>query len=483
MTSQLETTQTLPHSPRGRVAGRARAGLILLFSLLILLGLVASAGALILPREGKIAAGVRIADLSVGGLSREDASRQLAAYWEAAGGRITLQAGPYQRTATFQELGIHPDLDATLTAALAMGRAGNPFARVADAWRVRQNGAEVQPVFMLDPIRAKAVLGAFGASIDHAPVDAAARWDAGTKKVIIVPEQPGAKLDIHAALLLLQSAVLLPLSAGDAAPPTLALPYREKAAAITADALSQVDTVLGTYTTSYATSTRNRASNVETAARALNGAVIQPGAVFSFNDTVGPRDAENGFKVAPVISGGQLKPGVGGGTCQVSTTLYNAALLADMAIVLRSHHSLPIHYAPLGRDATVSYGALDLRFRNKTDAPVVIETHAEKRHLTIRLIGKGPAPEVTILRTNIGTFPPHVRTIKDPALPVGVTKVDDKGKAGHTVTVIRVVGEGPDATREVISNDRYVGETKVIRVGTGKPASPLNTPATEAIPE
>lgn len=475
MASQQTDTSTTTRPPvRGRAIGRARAGIVTLFALLILLGLAVSAGALILPRDDKIANGVTIAALPVGGLTREDAGRRLSDRWEAANGQLTLQAGPYQHVAALDELGIHPDLDATLSAALALGRAGDPFTRVVAAWRVRRHGADVQPVFTLDADRAKAVLAAFGDTIDHAPIDATARWDAAAGKVSIVPEQPGAKLDIPASVKLLQAQVLPILSSGGDSPDTLTLPYREKAAAVTADSLQHIDTVLGEYTTTYRTSTANRASNVETAARALNGVIVQPGAVFSFNEIVGPRDASRGFKIAPVISGGQLKPGMGGGICQVSTTLYNAVLLANMGIVMRSHHSLPIHYAPLGQDATVSYGALDFRFRNTSPAPVLLETQAGNRRLSVRILGQGPAPKVTILRVGLGSFGPRVTTIKDPTLPVGMIKVEKKGAPGRTVTVIRVVGDGPDAVREEISHDRYIGEAKVVRVGT-KPIDQLPT--------
>jgi uncharacterized protein YabE (DUF348 family) len=114
----------------------------------------------------------------------------------------------------------------------------------------------------------------------------------------------------------------------------------------------------------------------------------------------------------------------------------------------------------------------------------LVETHAANRRLTVRILGQGPAPKVAILRTKLGSFGPRVTTIKDPALAAGTTKVEKKGVPGRTVTVVRVVGDGPDAVREVISNDRYNGEAKVVRVGTKAadptaPVEPSPTTSTE----
>ena len=175
-----------------------------------------------------------------------------------------------------------------------------------------------------------------------------------------------------------------------------------------------------------------------------------------------------------------MKPGIGGGVCQVSTTLYNASLLAGLRIVQRSHHSLPIHYAPPGRDATVVYGAIDFRFRNNTDAPIMVEAHTAQRKLTVRLLGQGPVPVVKIERGTLIRMPVSTITRKDPSLPAGQRVLVSAGKPGIKVTVTRIIGEGAEAVRETLSNDRYLGEPAVVRVGTGPaaPPEPAPVPAT-----
>lgn len=155
---------------------------------------------------------------------------------------------------------------------------------------------------------------------------------------------------------------------------------------------------LAKYTTYFDSSNRNRSTNVRLATKALNGKIIKPGNTASFNKIVGKRTAARGYRVATVYNGGSQEQGIGGGICQVSSTLFNASLLSNMKIVERHYHSLPIGYVPLGRDATVSYGSLDYRFRNNLDVPIKISTtYNSSGSITVKILA------------NYGTKIPKVR--------------------------------------------------------------------------
>ncbi|MDH7569779.1 MAG: VanW family protein, partial [Armatimonadota bacterium] len=131
----------------------------------------------------------------------------------------------------------------------------------------------------------------------------------------------------------------------------------------------------------------NRTQNVRLAARALNGTVIPAGAVFSYNQAVGPRLEALGYRVAKIFLRGRILDGVGGGVCQVASTVYNAALESGLPIVERARHSRPVPYVPEGRDATVSYGGVDLKFRNPFNAPLLIQTRVAGSSLTVSIYG------------------------------------------------------------------------------------------------
>lgn len=144
---------------------------------------------------------------------------------------------------------------------------------------------------------------------------------------------------------------------------------------------------LASYSTSYGGSTSNRCANVARAANLINGKVLASGEVFSFNDTVGKRTTENGFYTAKEYINGKSVDGIGGGTCQVSSTLYSAVLYADMNIVERLNHMMSVGYIPLGQDATVSDSGVDFKFKNSSDYPVKISAYANGSTLTISIIG------------------------------------------------------------------------------------------------
>ena len=158
------------------------------------------------------------------------------------------------------------------------------------------------------------------------------------------------------------------------------------------------ETSLGSYSTSYGTSTANRCANIARAASLINGTVVAPGEVFSFNDTVGHRTKENGFYTAKEYVDGQSVDGIGGGTCQVSSTLYSAVLYADMNIVERLNHMMTVGYIPLGQDATVADGGVDFKFRNSSDYPVKVSAYTSGATITVSIIGTAwePAREVKI---------------------------------------------------------------------------------------
>lgn len=162
------------------------------------------------------------------------------------------------------------------------------------------------------------------------------------------------------------------------------------------------EVALSSYSTNYSGSTANRAANVARAASLINGTILAPGETFSFNDTVGDRTKENGFYTAKEYVSGKSVDGIGGGTCQVSSTLYSAVLYADMDIVHRENHMMTVGYLPLGQDATVAYGSVDFKFRNNSEYPIKIAATTGGGNITVSILGTqwSPKKEVKISNTS-----------------------------------------------------------------------------------
>ena len=215
------------------------------------------------------------------------------------------------------------------------------------------------------------------------PVDAYYKIENNT--VEVVPEQFGRYINKA------EVEPVLPLIKEGAEP--VKIPVYISNPSVTAETLKAklfADT-LGSYSTYFGGG--NRGSNVARAASLINGKVLAPGEIFSFNDTVGRRTRANGFLTAKEYVNGQSVDGIGGGTCQVSTTLYSATLYADMNIVERECHMMTIAYAPLGQDATVADGSIDFKFRNSSDYPVKIVATTSGGKITVSIVGTSWEPK------------------------------------------------------------------------------------------
>lgn len=229
---------------------------------------------------------------------------------------------------------------------------------------------------------------AFDALVYKDPVDA--RYEVADNNVTVVPGETGRYINKDEAMPLLQNVY-------EGCQP-VKIPYYVSQPAKTAAMLQEklfADT-LGSYSTSYGSSDSNRRANIARAAELINGTVLAPGEVFSFNDTVGYRTKENGFHPAKEYVDGQSVDGIGGGTCQVSSTLYSAVLYADMSIVERLNHMMTVGYIPLGQDATVADDSVDFKFKNSSDYPVKIHAYTSGATITIDIIGTQWYPPRTV---------------------------------------------------------------------------------------
>ncbi len=229
---------------------------------------------------------------------------------------------------------------------------------------------------------------------------------------------------------------------------------------------------LGKFTSDYSSSSKDRASNIKLACEKINGYVLLPGEEFSYNEVVGPRTLERGFKIANVYVGNTTQPGIGGGICQVSSTMYNAVVFADLEITERRNHTLPVAYVPMGRDATVSYDFIDFKFKNNTSMPIEIRTTAENGINTVIIFGTDEHPnrEIKIETSRTGTTAPKVVVEKDPELLVGTVTVKSKGSNGSSYSSYKVVYEnGTEISRTHLANSVYAGTDRVEIHGTKKP--------------
>ena len=227
--------------------------------------------------------------------------------------------------------------------------------------------------------------------------------------------------------------------------------------------------LLGAYSTTYSTRNTNRSTNIRLASEKVNGTVIMPGEVFSYNTTVGKRTAAAGFKSAAVYVGGEVTTGIGGGICQVSSTLYNAVLLANLEIVERHNHGFNPGYVPASRDATVSWGGPDFKFKNDRTYPVKIICSGTGGTINFKIFGLLEENECEVEIQSYITKYISYRTInkEDSSLAKGQTKVLQSGSNGCKSVAYRILKQnGEVVSKTLLSQDTYNPHNKIVAVGT-----------------
>jgi vancomycin resistance protein YoaR len=323
---------------------------------------------------------------------------------------------------------------------------------------------------------ASAWFTALSRRVDKPPVDAT--WAISSSGIRVVPDQAGYVLDVPRSA----KAVLRAALVTDPALRSAKLIVEKSAAArSTSEARAmQIRGLVASYQTFYG-GEANRIHNVQLVAHLVDGHVIAPGAVFSFNEATGARTAAKGFKEAPVIINGELKTGLGGGVCQVSTTVFNAAYEAGLPILARTNHALYISHYPQGRDATVNYPDVDLKFVNDTGHWLLLRTWVGSSSLTVALYGTpGHRRVVSETRPLLVAGKTPVKKVSDPTLLAGRQVVEESGEPPRTTSVRRIVYDASGKVlHDTVFYSSYVGEPAVIRVGTKPNPQTTTTTTTE----
>jgi vancomycin resistance protein YoaR len=304
-------------------------------------------------------------------------------------------------------------------------------------------------------------------ALNRQPQDAT--WSASGSVVRVVPELVGRAVNVPATAENMVRAALSPTNRN-----ALIVVQTKHAKRTTKDAQAMgIKELVSSYTTEFG-GVPNRIHNVQLVSHLVDNTLIAPGATFSFNGTTGDRNASKGFLEAPVIVNGELTTGLGGGVCQVSTTVFNAAYEAGLKITARTNHALYISHYPQGRDATVNYPDIDLKFVNDTKAWLLLRTFVSTYSLTVNLYGTSPHRRVVSQTAPlVVTGHPPTEWDKDPSLPKGTKEIIASGSPPLSTSVHRWV-YAPDGKLlyDTVWTSHYVGDKRIIHIGTKPPAKP-----------
>lgn len=310
----------------------------------------------------------------------------------------------------------------------------------------------------LDRDKAQKLLLELKPKVDKAPLNA--YLDLEARKIL--DDTPGQGLDVWGSLPRL-------LAAARTGAPKVELAMIPVPAAVTKAGLGidDISHVMGHYTTRFPVGDRDRNFNLKLAASKLNGVVLKPGVEWSFNDTVGERSEKEGYKIAHVITAGEMVDGLAGGTCQISTTLFGAVFYAGIDIVKTTNHSRPSAYTPLGFDATVVWPNTDLKLKNPYDFPVVIRYVVANGEATVEVLGKPRPYDKIVFERHITEREPFSSEERlDEEIAKDETNIDQEGFDGIKLTRFRKFFKDGKLVKQNKWDVVYKPVTEYIRRGT-----------------
>jgi vancomycin resistance protein YoaR len=349
----------------------------------------------------KIAPGIKIAGVPVDGLAREEALQKVRDWARRQLLSPIVFTAPSSGKSwklTLANLDGKFDLEGAVTEAFGVGKDDNMFEKI--YWGERERGVEITPKLTINEIKIDEALGRIGKEVNRPPKNARAKMDSDGALVLSEHHAKGLTLDEATTKKSLLKGGVQSLSDGEETKVVIL----EKKPAVTDDLLGKVGTLMGSFSSYYGFSSGDRSHNIAHAARKIDGTLLGPGEEFSYNKIVGPRERGYGWRMGHMYVNGTVIDSLGGGVCQVSSTLYNAALFADLKITERRCHSSRVTYLPAGRDATVAWDSQDFKFANNTDGPIYIGAKTNGARLTFRIYGTAaPKRKIDSIRVRGGT--------------------------------------------------------------------------------
>ena len=524
----LDTEDTTGYEIHEESNTKSKMGLILLISVIIVMMMVlfSTMFAMINLGNTKIIKGVQIAQINVSKLTQEEAKTKLEElYSKKSENEIYLEYGEFEATTTYQALEVQYKIEEAINQAYSVGREGNLFkdnfkiiksgikgtqidldvtideemlSQVAQNINNSIEGAVVQPSYYIENEKLIITSGKSGLQVEEnklfqeiynitkegkeaqtieIPLITAEPDEIDIEKIhqevykevkdayytkepfTIYPEVEGIDFDLENAKSLLEEEkeqYEIPL--------IIAKPGKT-----TRDIGTEASPdLLATFSTKYQASNVNRTTNLRLAANKINGTVLLPGEEFSYNKTVGERTIAAGFKEAPVFNAGKVENGLGGGICQISSTLYDAVVMADLDVTVRRNHQFVTSYVSGGKDATVVWGSQDFKFKNSRKYPIRITATVQGGIATVQIWGVREEVEydITIETKKTATIPYTTQYVQVTDLPTGQQKVIQSGNNGSKYEAYKVKRlNGKVVSTTLLSKDTYNAMKKIIQVG------------------
>lgn len=505
--------------------------LVIIAIMVILIALFSTVFAIVNIKNTKMIKGTTVSNIDISNLTKEEAVEKLNnIYGTKAEKQIYLTHGEYETSTTYEALEVKYQVDDAVEQAYENGRVGNIFQDNFEILKTWIKGKNIDLNVTIDTDMINQIAQNVNNSIEDAVVQSSYYVDKDVGKLIITSGKAGKTVDQDKLLEDIYTVLdtntedeqKLELKMIDAMPDEIDIdkiheevykevqdayytkdPFtvypEEEGIDFDVDAAKQLLTeekeeyeiplkitkptktvkdigteafpdLLATFSTNYNAGNANRTTNLKLAANKINGTVLLPNEEFSYNKVVGERTIKAGYKMAATYSNGAVVDGLGGGICQISSTLYDAVVMANLKITTRRNHQFVTSYLPAGKDATVVWGSQDFKFVNSRKYPIRITATVQNGVATIQVWGIKEEVEydISIETKKIATIEPTTQYISDPSLPAGQQKVVQAGSNGRKVEAYKVTKlNGQVVSTTLLSKDTYNAMKRIVRVGTG----------------
>ncbi|HBF4364411.1 VanW family protein [Clostridioides difficile] len=419
----------------------------------------------------KIAKNTYVNGVNIGKLTKSQAKQELAKKYKLE--NVDFNYNDKSWKVKSKDLNLSTDLDKTVENAYNLNRKSAFFGNLSKTISANfGKKSNLVVAINYDKNKLKAEMEKIAKEIDVDVKDAT--LDISGEKVKVIPDSDGLKMDISKSMENFDNQTKKGNYKNE-------LVVKATPAKVKKEQLANIDTNLGTYSTTFKTSQINRSINIKLATDNISNVLLMPGETFSFNKHTGKRSKENGYKSAPVIMEGEMEEDYGGGVCQVSSTLYNSVLYAGLEIVNVKNHTIPSSYVPKGRDATVADSGIDFLFKNNLKHPVYIKNYVSGNQIVCNIYGSAEDKQNITISTKLdGVSKTTMKRVNDPTMPKGKEKVDKSGRNAYSVSTYRTFNDanGKKIKTEKIANSYYPKKEGIILVGTMEP-KPEEKPNTD----
>ena len=438
-------------------------------SLLLAICLIAMTSSMTVCAAGEtILKGVSIDKLDVSGMTREEALAALESYEKNLGGQsIKLGIGDNVIEAKLSDLGVTFDNEDLVDEAIGVGHAGNIVKRYKDQKDLQHSGKTFPLSWQTNEDTVRTYVEDNCTKYDKKAQNASLTRENGAFNFVAGTE--GLELNVDSAVRTISDYLENSWTSDNTEVLNLETQVTEPEGS--AEELENIKDLLGSFTTSFSTSGSNRCKNVSSGASHINGTVLYPGEEFSAYETVSPFTEANGYAMAGSYLNGEVVDSMGGGICQVSTTLYNAVLRAELNVTERSPHSMTVHYVDLSEDAAIAGTYKDFKFVNSTEYPIYIEgyTTSDKK-ITFNIYGKETRDKnrtISFESQIVSETPATTILQEDAGQGIGYKAVSSKGSSSYVAELYKIVKvNGVETDRIKVNKSTYKGTNRVVTYGT-----------------